>query len=71
MEWEGVRHPFRPDRVYSSRLLWPMYYVMHVMNDMSNMLINQITQIYLWMRSLLLFKKFRSVLVTKKIDFGL
>ena len=71
MEWEGVRHPFRPDRVYSSRLLWPMYYVMHVMNDMSNMLINQITQIYLWMRSLLLFKKFRFVLVTKKIDFGL
>ena len=71
MEWEGVRHPFRSDRVYSSRLLWPMYYVMHVMNDMSNILINQITQIYLWMRSLLLFKKFRSVLVTKKIDFGL
>ena len=71
MEWEGVRHPFRPDRVYSSRLLWPMYYVMHVMNDMSNILINQITQIYLWMRSLLLFKKFRFVLVTKKIDFGL
>ena len=71
MEWEGVRHPFCPDRVYSSRLLWPMYYVMHVMNDMSNILINQITQIYLWMRSLLLFKKFRFVLVTKKIDFGL
>ena len=38
MEWERVRHPFCPDRVESSRLLWPMYpfyacyewYVVHV-----------------------------------------
>ena len=58
MEWESVRHLFCPDRVLFSRLLWPMYYVMHVMNDMSNMWNkNEITQIYLWMNSLFLFKK--------------
>ena len=25
MEWEGIGHSFRPDRVRSSRLSWPMY----------------------------------------------
>ena len=25
MEWEGVRHPFHPDKIWSSWLLWPMY----------------------------------------------
>ena len=37
MELEGVRHPFRLDKVWSSRLLWPMNYAMHVMHDMLNM----------------------------------
>ena len=36
MEWEGVRHPFRLDRAWSSRLLQPMYHFMYVMNDMLN-----------------------------------
>ena len=31
MEWEGVRHPFRPEKVWYSRLLRAMYYAMHVM----------------------------------------
>ena len=38
MEWEDVRHSFRLDRVWSSRLLSPMYpFFMHAMNDMLNM----------------------------------
>ena len=33
MKWKGVRQPFCLDRVWSSRLLWPMYPFMHAMND--------------------------------------
>ena len=44
MEWEGVRHTFHPDKVWSSRLLWPMYpfyawdewYVVHVKQTKSH-----------------------------------
>ena len=34
MEWEGVKHPFCLDRVWSSRFSLPMYPFMHDMNDM-------------------------------------
>ena len=34
MEWEGVKHSFCPDRVWSSRFSLPMYPFMHDMNDM-------------------------------------
>ena len=72
MEWEGVRHPFCLDRVWSSRLLWPMYpfyacyewYVAHVKQKLNH--------ISLFMNvSFSLFKKFRYVLVIKKFEFGL
>ena len=69
MEWEGVRHSFCLGRVWSSRLLWPMYpfyacyewHVAHVDKTKSH--------IYLWMHPLLCLKNFRSVLVIKKIWF--
>ena len=49
-----------------------MYHFMHVMNDMLNMWINQNTQIYLWMKSLLLFKKIQICFdLEKKGDFDL
>ena len=73
MEWEGIRHPFRPDRVWSTRLLWPMYPL--CMLSMTcwtcKTKIKSHKFIYEWILFLVL-KKFRSVLVIKKkFDFGL
>ena len=67
MEWERVRHPFCPDRVESSRLLWPMYPTfMHEMNDLLNMW-NKLNHTNLFMNvSSPLLKKLRSVVVSEK-----
>ena len=71
-KWEGVRHPFHPDIVWSSRLLWSMYpfyacygwYVEHVNKTKSHKFI------YEWILFFVL-KKVRSILMIKKIWFWL
>ena len=72
MEWEGVRHPFCLDRVWSSRLLWPMYhfyvchewYVEHVNKTKSHKFIYEFILFFV-------LKKIQIYFGDKKIDFNL
>ena len=69
MEWECVRHPFHPDRVWSSRLLWPVYPFMHDMNDMLYTW-TKLNHISLFMNASPSLLKIH-ICVVIKIDFGL
>ena len=73
MEWEGVRHPFYPNRVWFSRLMtnvplyaWYEWYVAYVKH------LTKLSHINLFMNayfSLLKKKNSRTIFVNKKIGF--
>ena len=69
MEWEGVRHPFHPNTIWSSSLLWPMYPFMHDMNNMLHIW-TKLNHISLFMNASSSLLKIQ-IYVVIKLDFGL